>query len=302
MPPAARGLLVAVVLVVLVVGLVVGAGALLAGLLRPGELAAQERCRAEVASPDDPDVLLSASLAPDQTANAALVVGLANRRGLPARAATIGVATAIQESGLRNIDYGDRDSLGLFQQRPSQGWGSEAQVQDPVYSTGAFYDALVEVDGWQDLEVTVAAQEVQRSGFPEAYADHEPEGRALASSLYGLSEASLWCELRPVEEPGDPAAALDGLLAALDPAGPPGWQVAATPGDGTVVLAATGAQPERAAWALAQSVVAHAAAHDVVGVRTGGSAWSRDDGTAGWVDAEPVEAGTVVVEVAAAGA
>ena len=119
------------------------------------------------------------SLAPDQADNAALMSAVATRRGLPARAATIALATAFQESKLRNIDYGDRDSLGLFQQRPSQGWGTPAQVTDPVYATTIFIERLLEVPGWDSLPVTVAAQTVQRSAFPDAYAKWE----ALATEL-----------------------------------------------------------------------------------------------------------------------
>ena len=193
--------MVLLVLLGLVVGLGAGLVALAGSWLRAPDPVAAPVCRAEVADPDGGDPL-RAELSPERTANAALVVGLAHRRGLPARAATIGIATAIQESGLVNIDYGDRDSLGLFQQRPSQGWGTPEQVQDPVYATTAFYDALVEVDGYAGLEITDAAQRVQRSGFPEAYADHEAEGRALASSLYGLSPASLVCRLPPVDRTG----------------------------------------------------------------------------------------------------
>src|SRR4051794_5636859 len=138
---------------------------------------------------------------PEQMANAATITGVAVRRGLPARAATIAVATAIQESKLVNLDYGDRDSLGLFQQRPSQGWGTAAQVRDPVHATNAFYDALVKVDGYRSLEITQVAQRVQRSGFPEAYADHEPDARVLASALSGHSPAALGCTLDPGSRP-----------------------------------------------------------------------------------------------------
>ena len=111
------------------------------------------------------------------------------RAGLPARAASIALATAYQESKLRNLDDGDRDSLGLFQQRPSQGWGTEKQMLDPDYATNAFYDALAKVDGYREMEITEAAQAVQRSGLPEAYADHEEDARALASALTGNSPA-----------------------------------------------------------------------------------------------------------------
>jgi hypothetical protein len=134
-------------------------------------------------------------LSPEQMGHAATIAGIAGRRGLPARAATIGIATAMQESKLVNVDYGDRDSLGLFQQRPSQGWGTPAQVQDPVYATNAFYDVLVKVEGYRSLPITTAAQKVQRSGFPHAYAQHEPEARVLASALAGYSPAALTCRL-----------------------------------------------------------------------------------------------------------
>nr|WP_257029578.1 hypothetical protein [Nocardioides cavernae] len=134
----------------------------------------------------------------EQAENAALITAISAQRGMPARAASIALATAYQESKLYNIDYGDRDSVGLFQQRPSQGWGSVAELMDPVYATNAFYDALQKVDGYEDMEITVAAQEVQRSAYPDAYADHEEDGRALASALTGNSPRAFWCEV-----PGD---------------------------------------------------------------------------------------------------
>ncbi len=142
----------------------------------------------------------------EQAENAALIAAISIERGMPARAASIALATAFQESKLYNIDYGDRDSVGLFQQRPSQGWGTVEQLMDPVFATHAFYDALAKVDGYQDMEITQAAQAVQRSAYPEAYADHEQDGRALASALTGNSPAALWCEV-----PGDAEEASDEL-------------------------------------------------------------------------------------------
>lgn len=130
----------------------------------------------------------------EQAENAALITAISVGRGMPARAATIALATAYQESKLYNIESGDRDSLGLFQQRPSQGWGSPEQVLDPYYAANAFYDELADVDGYETMEVTVAAQEVQRSGFPDAYADHEADARVLASALTGNSPAAFSCQ------------------------------------------------------------------------------------------------------------
>ncbi|SDT54305.1 hypothetical protein [Jiangella sp. DSM 45060] len=136
------------------------------------------------------------ALSPEQARHSATIAAVALERGLPARAVTIALATAYQESDIYNIDYGDRDSLGLFQQRPSQGWGTPEQVQDPVYAAGAFYDALVDIPNYRELEVTVAAQEVQRSAFPDAYADHEDDARVLASALTGNSPAAFYCTFR----------------------------------------------------------------------------------------------------------
>ena len=132
---------------------------------------------------------------PSQTAYAATIEAVAEKRGLPARAATIGIATAIQETKLRNLNYGDRDSVGLFQQRPSQGWGTREQLLDPVYAANAFYDALVKIKGYESMRITEIAQKVQRSAYPEAYADHEQQGRLLASTLSGHSPGGLGCRL-----------------------------------------------------------------------------------------------------------
>ena len=133
----------------------------------------------------------SSTCPPSRPRTPRLIAAVGVRRGLPARAASIALATAYQESKLRNLDHGDRDSLGLFQQRPSQGWGTAAQIQDPYYAINAFYDALEKIDGYQTMRITEAAQEVQRSGFPEAYEDHAADGRALASALTGYSPGRL---------------------------------------------------------------------------------------------------------------
>lgn len=135
-----------------------------------------------------------AGLTPEQGANAATIAAVARERGLPERAVVIALATAMQESKLENIDYGDRDSLGLFQQRPSMGWGTPAQVTDPRYSADKFYDGLVGVNNWQTLPVTVAAQEVQRSGFPDAYAQWEGMATVLSDHLTGATPPGTRCQ------------------------------------------------------------------------------------------------------------
>lgn len=150
------------------------------------------------------------AMSTEQAENASLMAAVAERRGLPARAVSIAIAVAYQESKLVNINYGDRDSVGLFQQRPSQGWGTANHIMNPYYAINAFYDALVKVDGYQDMEITKAAQAVQRSAFPDAYADHEKDGRTIASAMSGNSEAAFSCVVSRHDE-ADEQAGADGL-------------------------------------------------------------------------------------------
>ncbi len=207
---------------------------------------------------------------PEQMSNAATIAAIGARRGLPPRAVTIALATAITESKLRNLRYGDRDSLGLFQQRPSQGWGTAAQILDPEHATNAFYDALVKVDGYQKMPITKVAQEVQRSAFPEAYGKHEQEGRILASTLTGYSPAGLGCRLAAPEGSADPARVRSLLRAELC--------VASTTRGDTVVVRAADA---RTAWAVGAWAVAKAADLKLTGVTVADKAWTRASGRSG---------------------
>ncbi|WP_398859997.1 C40 family peptidase [Streptomyces chengmaiensis] len=119
----------------------------------------------------------------EQIPNAKVIVATGVQTKISARGQVIALATALQESGLRNLDHGDRDSLGLFQQRPSQGWGTRAQIMDPVYASTKFYKALKSVKDWESMPLTVAAQKVQKSGLPDAYAKHEPLATALQQAI-----------------------------------------------------------------------------------------------------------------------
>ncbi|MCC3296680.1 hypothetical protein [Arthrobacter caoxuetaonis] len=216
------------------------------------------------------------SLTPEQASNAATITAVAVARGLPPRAASIALATAVQESGLRNIGYGDTagpDSRGLFQQRPTQGWGTEEQVMDPVYAANAFYNALEKVPGYQDLPITVAAQTVQRSAYPDAYADHEPEGRAFASALTGQSPAALTCRLNPAAAPGNPETVLSAMSYVY------GEQQAVVLGD-VLLVAAEGEY----GWSLAQWAVANAKALDINEVAYDSRTWNR--GTGEWAESD----------------
>ncbi|WP_371498918.1 hypothetical protein OG871_23230 [Kitasatospora sp. NBC_00374] len=150
-----------------------------------------------------------------QAANAATITAVALSRGLPERAVTIALATAMQESKIHNLEGGDRDSVGLFQQRPSQGWGTADQIMDPVYATNKFLDGLVKVPGYARLPLTDAAQQVQKSGFPQAYAKHETNATLVSAALTGREPAALTCVVHELSAPA-PASPAASSTAAPD--------------------------------------------------------------------------------------
>ncbi len=157
---------------------------------------AWDKGRATEPSPAGNCTVAGVTLTAEQTGNAATIAAVARDRDLPDRAVVIALATAMQESRLRNLDYGDRDSLGLFQQRPSQGWGTVAQVQDPVYAAGKFYDHLLRVPKWESGDLTLVADTVQRSAYPLAYRRWSDMAHELAKAL--LSEQPGACAQRTV--------------------------------------------------------------------------------------------------------
>ncbi len=247
----------------------------------------------------------------DRVSNAALISAVAVDRELPPRAASIALATAYQESQLQNIDYGDRDSLGLFQQRPSQGWGTAEQIQDPVYSTNAFYDALVRIPGYRSADINDVAQQVQRSGHPEAYRDHETEGRLYASALTGQSGPNLMCTLGAVGATVSPeqvraelerqfpraleSGRLTSALASAAGAAPQPPE-----GAGATALVIDPGGDGALGWAVANWAVARAADDGVVQVSYQGRVWDRSvhsEEAGSWGTAEGGTAERVVVLV-----
>lgn len=193
-----------------------------------------------------------------QAANAATIAAVAIRLGLSDHAVSVGLATAMQESKLHNLDYGDRDSVGLFQQRPSQGWGSRSQILDPHYAATAFFTHLVRVPGWETMSVAVAAQAVQRSASGAAYADWEPTARALARSLTGQVPHGIACTFTK------PASSPQGLTTALaHDLGPTSVGVPV---------------PAKRGWRTASWLVAQAAQYDIDSVTFNGLRWTRSSG------------------------
>lgn len=187
--------------------IVVATGVL--ALRHAGPLGSQATCTAKVGRHT---VVLSAR----QAENASLIAAIGVRRGLPARAVSIALAAAYQESDITNLRAGDRDSVGIFQQRPSQGWGTRAEILDPTYATNAFYDALAGVDGYSSMRITDAAQRVQRSGYPEAYQAHAADARVLASALTGWSHSSFTCTVPNDAGAGPTPLTSSGLTARAD--------------------------------------------------------------------------------------
>lgn len=240
-----------------------------------------------------------------QHASTINAVGISRR--LPPRARVIALATAFQESTLRNLNSGDRDSIGLFQQRPSQGWGSRTQIMDPVYASGKFYDALVQVSGWQTGSLTQVAQAVQHSGFPDAYAKWEDEATTLVAGLGGRAAPELSCRAGaaaptadaparpPLRGAENAAGGLRTLLAAAgaELTGTTFRELADGNRSAVIALAGRDIPPETGARVLAAWSVAHAAGFGVTEVRIG----SRRYADHLWSGGAPMPSGQVRISV-----
>ncbi len=265
-------------------------------------------------SPPAPGCTVSANgdqldLDQQQASNAATIAAVAMSRGLPERALTIALATSLQESRLENIDHGDRDSLGLFQQRPSQGWGTSQQILDPVYASNSFFDSLVKIQGYTRLPLTVAAQRVQKSGYPQAYAKHEADATMLSAALTGHDDGALSCTTGantpysaggPLGDPGKVTARLTREF---------GDQVSPRTRDQPARTVAVPASPaggaaegdgRRRGWELAQWAVAHAHDLKVEQVSFGGMSWQAAKSGKGWQKSAAGQGGTTGTDAKAA--
>jgi hypothetical protein len=197
----------------------------------------------------------------DQAQIAATIAAVAARRELPERALQIAYVTAIQESKLANLPFGDRDSVGVFQQRPSQGWGTAEQLLDPIYATRKFFAALEKVKHYRTLPLHEAAQAVQRSADGSAYADHEPSAKILSAAFTGRIPKAVHCWYPPPDKPvkSQPDAAREQLLQALGAAG----------------LSKRG-------WLVAEWYVTYAQKYGLKQVRFDGVTWTAASGRDGW--------------------
>jgi hypothetical protein len=212
-----------------------------------------------------------------QAADAGIVAGVAAREHLPARALAIAYATAFQESKLENLTYGDRDSVGIFQQRPSEGWGSTTQLEDPAYASRAFFGALVQVPNYTTIPVYEAAQAVQKSAGGYAYEQYTQTGELLAAD-YTSTPHAVTCWYNPATEAANqgvsPDLDLTGALKGLaDAFGQPGENAVVTRiTRSTDSLALSAASTN--GWVVANWLVSNASSYGITRVSYAGYQWT----------------------------
>jgi len=214
------------------------------------------------------------SLGTGQAGIAATIAGVAQREALPARAVTVAYATALQESKLQNLTYGDRDSVGVFQQRPSEGWGPRHDLENPVYATSKFFGALVKVRGYQRLPIYQAAQDVQHSADGFAYAQYAMMAGHMAVAFTGQDPHAVWCWY--AQKIGGTARTDAASTQLSQTFGPQRARPRADPGL-NVQVAGT-----RQGWVIAAWLVSHAEQYQISYVTYAGYRWKASDGAAGW--------------------
>jgi hypothetical protein len=213
-----------------------------------------------VAGPSSQAVFLN----PGQAGIAATIAGVASARSMPTRAVAIAYATAWQESKLTDLDYGTLDSVGVFQQRPSEGWGTARQIENPVYATGRFFQALALVPRYRKLPIAVAAQDVQHSADGSAYAQYAAAGTAMARAFTGVLPHAVWCSYGAPVGKARLLAARRALTSAF---GSLAGSVAPDPS-----VRVTVSSPQQG-WAVASWLVAHAASYGIQTVRYQSYRW-----------------------------
>lgn len=238
-----------------------------------------------------------------QAADAATIADVAVYDHLPPRALTIAYATAIQESKLENLNYGTADSVGIFQQRPSMGWGTVRELEDPVYAAQAFFEtgpsALVKVQGYATMSVSAAAQAVQRSADGSAYQQWATEGAQLAAD-YTTRPAAVTCWYDPSTQAAregastklNLAGALRGLEATFGTPRPDGVVTGVTTersGDSEVFDTT-----KAGGWAVANWLVTNASSYGITRVSYDGYQWTASLTETSWQSVPGNAAGSIV--------
>jgi hypothetical protein len=234
-----------------------------------------------------------------QAADAATIAGVAVRERLPSRALTVAYATAFQESKLENLTYGDLDSVGIFQQRPSQGWGSTAQLEDPAYAARAFFGVLVKVPNYSTIPVYEAAQAVQKSADGSAYQQYAQTGALLAAD-YTTAPHAVTCWYNPAQQASSQGVStklnLHGAAEELD-------HVFGTPGQGGELTGVTRIRSgsadlittaRGAGWSVASWLVTNATSYGITQVSYAGYRWTAGLTETSWQADPAATAGGIV--------
>ncbi|MBO0815492.1 MAG: hypothetical protein J2P30_10165 [Actinobacteria bacterium] len=236
------------------------------------------------------------TLDPQQAQIAATIAGVAYRHGMPSRAVTVAYATAMQETHLHDPHYGDRDSVGVFQQRPSAGWGPASKLVNPVYASTRFFQALSQVHGYQRMPVYRAAQAVQHSADGSAYRQYQALASRLASAFTGAAPRGVWCW--PAAHTHGPAQLNPARRAVVRAFGPLAASKAALVKEdgkaGGAPSLSVQVPQSSVGWAVAAWLVTHAGQFRLHEVRYSGFLWPAPTGHTGWVkDSSAAAAGTV---------
>jgi hypothetical protein len=218
---------------------------------------------------------------------AATIAGVAYRRGMPSRALTVAYATAMQETHLHDPDYGDLDSVGVFQQRPSEGWGPASKLINPIYASTRFFRALAQVPGYQQMPVYKAAQAVQHSADGYAYEQYQGLATQLTTAFTGAPRG-VWCW--PAGHTGK-AQLTPARRAIVNAFGPLPASRSGTAGDAPSLLVK--APQASLGWSVAAWLVTHAGKYRLHNVRYAGFRWPAPTGHTGWVKDAGAPAGSV---------
>jgi hypothetical protein len=234
--------------------------------------------------------LNSTQVDPSQAPVAATIAGVAARMELPRRALVIAYAAALQESKLTNLPGGDRDSVGVFQQRPSQGWGTAAQLQDPEFASTAFFKALVKVPHYTTLPVYQAAQDVQHSADGSAYQQWENDADLLATA-YTATPHAVTCWFKPASTGHPQLASLTARIPVVFGPARKGAPVTAVTRAGAGLR--VGVNPGQG-WTVAHWLMTHASMYGLTRVSYAGWRWSASLTESAWQAAPGTDAGSIL--------
>ena len=227
-------------------------------------------------------------LDPQQASIAATIAGVAHRQSMPRTAVTVAYATAMQESKLHNLDYGDMDSVGVFQQRPSEGWGPRDKLEDPVYAATKFFSALRAIPRYQRLPIYQAAQDVQHSADGSAYIQYEKMAAEMSAAFTGQHGPAVYCWWSSAVPKRADRSAITRNLAGTFGAG-----AASSITTARQALVLRVARP-KLGWEVAAWLVTHASSYGIHQVSFGGYYWRAATGTKGWRrDPGPPSASTI---------